>query len=117
VYDDASKRFHDSDSCTRISAAFLITGFPRWSTTPSITPNLDDPYDGRDYRRQTPFRVHDDGIGAFENVMRKRDLENSYEAALDVLKGKTTTVPDSIAARASSSPPNPATASSLKPGP
>jgi len=40
------------------------------------------------------FEVHDDGIGAFENVMRKRDLENSYEAALDVLKGKTTTVPD-----------------------
>lgn len=40
------------------------------------------------------FEVHDDGIGAFVNVMRKRDLANAYEAALDVLKGKTTTVPD-----------------------
>lgn len=40
------------------------------------------------------FEVHDDGIGAFENVMRKRGLANAYEAALDVLKGKTTTVPD-----------------------
>lgn len=40
------------------------------------------------------FEVEDAGIGAFENVMRKRHLESHYEAALDVLKGKTTTVPD-----------------------
>ncbi len=40
------------------------------------------------------FEVEDRGIGAFENVMWKRRLESQYEAALDVLKGKTTTVPD-----------------------
>lgn len=40
------------------------------------------------------FVVEDDGIGAFENVMRERHLANHYEAALDILKGKTTTVPN-----------------------
>jgi len=40
------------------------------------------------------FTVEDAGIGVFENVKRKRGLASHYEAALDVLKGKTTTAPD-----------------------
>ncbi len=40
------------------------------------------------------FLVEDQGIGVFENVRMKRNLNSHYDAALDVLKGKTTTVPD-----------------------
>jgi anti-sigma regulatory factor (Ser/Thr protein kinase) len=40
------------------------------------------------------FRVEDQGIGVFENVKKKRGLNSHYDAALDVLKGKTTTAPD-----------------------
>ena len=39
------------------------------------------------------FRVRDQGIGVFKNVMNKRELANEYEAILDLLKGKTTTAP------------------------
>lgn len=39
------------------------------------------------------FHVDDVGIGAFRNVMQKRQLSSELEAMQDLLKGKTTTQP------------------------
>jgi anti-sigma regulatory factor (Ser/Thr protein kinase) len=39
------------------------------------------------------FTVQDHGIGAFRNIMKKRNLKNELEAMQDLLKGKTTTAP------------------------
>ena len=41
------------------------------------------------------FIVRDFGIGIFKNVMQKRHLASEYEAIQDLLKGKTTTQPQS----------------------
>lgn len=41
------------------------------------------------------FVVDDTGIGAFKNIMRKKDLNSEIEAIQDLLKGKTTTMPKS----------------------
>jgi len=40
------------------------------------------------------FEVRDRGIGVFNNVRKKRKLKDGYEAAAELLKGKTTTAPD-----------------------
>lgn len=39
------------------------------------------------------FTIDDFGVGAFLNVMKKRQLQSEREAAQDLLKGKTTTQP------------------------
>ncbi len=39
------------------------------------------------------FKVSDNGIGVFRNVMNKRGLANEFEAMQDLLKGKATTKP------------------------
>lgn len=39
------------------------------------------------------FWINDFGIGVFRNVMQKRHLKNELEAIQDLLKGKTTTLP------------------------
>jgi anti-sigma regulatory factor (Ser/Thr protein kinase) len=44
-------------------------------------------------RNNLDFVIHDQGIGVFRNVMKKRDLKNELEAMQDLLKGKTTTAP------------------------
>ena len=41
------------------------------------------------------FIISDSGIGVFRNVMRKNKLKSELEAAQDILKGKTTTIPKS----------------------
>ena len=41
------------------------------------------------------FIVSDSGVGAFRNIMRKRNLKSEIEAIQDLLKGKTTTMPKS----------------------
>lgn len=41
------------------------------------------------------FIVRDYGIGAFKNVMQKHSLQSEIEAIQDILKGKTTTNPES----------------------
>ncbi len=41
------------------------------------------------------FNIHDFGNGVFNNIMKKRKLQNQVEAIQDLLKGKTTTIPDS----------------------
>lgn len=41
------------------------------------------------------FNIHDFGNGVFNNVMKKRKLQNQIEAIQDILKGKTTTIPSS----------------------
>ncbi|MDO8649521.1 MAG: DUF4325 domain-containing protein [Candidatus Peregrinibacteria bacterium] len=41
------------------------------------------------------FRIQDAGVGVFRNVMRKRHLQSEWEAMQDLLKGKTTTQPQS----------------------
>ncbi|MBN2306526.1 DUF4325 domain-containing protein [Candidatus Peregrinibacteria bacterium] len=41
------------------------------------------------------FHVNDFGIGVFRNVMQKRKLNSELEAIQDLLKGKTTTQPQS----------------------
>lgn len=41
------------------------------------------------------FSVEDGGIGAFRNIQNKRRLATELEAAQDLLKGKTTTMPKS----------------------
>lgn len=41
------------------------------------------------------FIVNDSGIGVFRNVMQKKKLRSELEAAQDILKGKTTTIPKS----------------------
>lgn len=43
---------------------------------------------------QFSFIVRDYGIGAFRNLMKKRNLTSELEAMQDVLKGKVTTVPE-----------------------
>lgn len=45
--------------------------------------------------RKLQFIVNDFGIGAFRNVMRERNLKTEIEAMQDLLKGKTTTMPQS----------------------
>lgn len=40
------------------------------------------------------FTVEDRGIGVFRNVMAKRGLNSELEAMQDILKGKTTTLPE-----------------------
>jgi anti-sigma regulatory factor (Ser/Thr protein kinase) len=44
-------------------------------------------------RRGIAFRVRDQGIGIFRNIMRRRRLKNESEAIQDLLKGKQTTAP------------------------
>ncbi|HUY05489.1 MAG TPA: DUF4325 domain-containing protein [Candidatus Paceibacterota bacterium] len=44
---------------------------------------------------QFSFIIRDFGIGAFRNLMQKRDLSSELEAMQDVLKGKITTAPES----------------------
>jgi anti-sigma regulatory factor (Ser/Thr protein kinase) len=41
------------------------------------------------------FLVEDFGVGVFRNVMRSKRLHSELEAAQDILKGKTTTIPKS----------------------
>lgn len=41
------------------------------------------------------FIVNDSGIGAFRNIMKKKNLKSEVEAIQDLLKGKTTTMPKS----------------------
>lgn len=43
---------------------------------------------------QVVFEITDFGIGIFNNVMKKRKLENELEAIQDLLKGKQTTAPE-----------------------
>lgn len=43
---------------------------------------------------QFSFIIHDSGIGAFRNLMKKRGLSSELEAMQDVLKGKVTTAPE-----------------------
>lgn len=40
------------------------------------------------------FRVSDNGIGIFNNLIKKRKLKNELEAIQDLLKGKQTTAPE-----------------------
>lgn len=39
------------------------------------------------------FIVNDSGVGAFRNIMKKKNLKSEIEAIQDLLKGKTTTMP------------------------
>ena len=41
------------------------------------------------------FIVSDSGVGAFRNIMKKKNLKSEIEAIQDLLKGKTTTMPKS----------------------
>ena len=41
------------------------------------------------------FVVNDSGIGVFRNVKKKRKLKSEFEAIQDLMKGKTTTMPQS----------------------
>ncbi len=41
------------------------------------------------------FIVSDSGVGAFRNIMKKKNLRSEIEAIQDLLKGKTTTMPTS----------------------
>ncbi|MFA6131420.1 MAG: DUF4325 domain-containing protein, partial [Patescibacteria group bacterium] len=41
------------------------------------------------------FVIQDSGIGVFRNVMKKRELDSELYAAQDLMKGKTTTMPQS----------------------
>jgi len=41
------------------------------------------------------FKVFDDGIGVFRNIMQKKQLSSELEAIQELLKGKTTTLPHS----------------------
>ena len=43
--------------------------------------------------KKLTFVVDDFGIGAFRNIMKKRNLNSELEAIQDLLKGKTTTAP------------------------
>jgi hypothetical protein len=40
------------------------------------------------------FEIADNGIGIFNNIMKKRGLQNRMEAIQDLLKGKETTAPE-----------------------
>lgn len=46
-----------------------------------------------DNKKSLNFEVRDFGIGAFKNVMKKRNLKSEIEAVQDILKGKITTNP------------------------
>jgi anti-sigma regulatory factor (Ser/Thr protein kinase) len=46
-------------------------------------------------RGQVTFAVRDTGVGVFRNVMRQRGLASELEAMQDLVKGKTTTQPES----------------------
>lgn len=41
------------------------------------------------------FIIDDTGVGAFKNIMKKKNLNSEIEAIQDLLKGKTTTMPKS----------------------
>lgn len=41
------------------------------------------------------FIVNDSGVGVFRNIMQKKNLKTEIEAIQDLLKGKTTTIPQS----------------------
>ena len=41
------------------------------------------------------FIISDSGVGAFRNIMKKKNLKSEIEAIQDLLKGKTTTMPKS----------------------
>ncbi|MFA5997678.1 MAG: DUF4325 domain-containing protein [Candidatus Paceibacterota bacterium] len=41
------------------------------------------------------FMIDDTGVGAFRNIMKKKNLHSEIEAIQDLLKGKTTTMPKS----------------------
>lgn len=41
------------------------------------------------------FVIEDSGVGAFRNIMKKKELRSEVEAIQDLLKGKTTTIPKS----------------------
>lgn len=41
------------------------------------------------------FIIQDSGVGVFRNVMKQRGLTSELEAIQDILKGKTTTMPES----------------------
>ena len=40
------------------------------------------------------FNVRDKGIGIFQNIMQKKNLQNTMEAIQDLMKGKQTTAPE-----------------------
>jgi len=44
-------------------------------------------------KKTLSFTVDDSGVGVFRNVMRQRKLKSEMEAMQDILKGKTTTMP------------------------
>lgn len=44
--------------------------------------------------RALQFEVRDHGIGIFQNILHKRKLDSELEAIQDLLKGKTTTMPE-----------------------
>lgn len=48
-----------------------------------------------DNKEMISFIIRDYGIGAFKNVMQKHSLKSEIEAIQDILKGKTTTNPES----------------------
>lgn len=58
------------------------------------TSKLIDIHVGNDKDNVT-FVVRDFGIGVFKNIMQKRNLKSELEAIQDLLKGKTTTQPQS----------------------
>ena len=41
------------------------------------------------------FIIEDSGVGAFRNIMKKKELHSEMDAIQDLLKGKTTTMPKS----------------------
>ena len=45
--------------------------------------------------KKLSFMIEDSGVGAFRNIMKKRNLHSEIEAIQDLLKGKTTTMPKS----------------------
>jgi len=45
--------------------------------------------------KMVSFIVEDYGIGVFRNVMKERNIKSELEAIQDLLKGKTTTMPES----------------------
>ena len=46
-------------------------------------------------KKMLSFIVNDSGIGVFRNIMQKRNLKSELEAIQDLMKGKTTTLPES----------------------
>jgi len=46
-------------------------------------------------KKRLSFIVNDSGIGVFRNIMQKRNLKSELETIQDLMKGKTTTMPES----------------------